>query len=135
VEQWRHGATARAVLRQIPAGASLAASTPLVPQLAERPVLVRFPRSIEYLDRQGRRQRVEWIAADLAWMRRYAPAFRRERGELEDSREVFGQLRGEYGVRAFADGVVLLQRNADDDHRARAALERLLSELPPQKRR
>jgi hypothetical protein len=130
VEQWRHGIAAREVLRQIPAGAPAAASTPLVPRLAARPVLVRFPRSIEYLDRQGRVRRVEWIAADLAWMRRYAPAFRRERGELEDSRELFEELRGEYGVRRFEDGLVILQRGADDVPGERQALERFLRETP-----
>ena len=130
VEQWRHGATARALLRTIPAGASVAASTPLVPHLADRQVLVRFPRSIEYLDREGRRRRVEWIAADLAWMRRYAPAFRRERGELEDTREMLEDLEGEYGVRAFEDGVVLLERGAADQPGARADVAAFLGPAP-----
>jgi uncharacterized membrane protein len=135
VEQWSHGVAARSVLRQIPDGAPVAANTPLVPHLADRQVLVRFPRSIEYLDRRGRRQRVEWIAADLAWMRRYAPAFRRERGELEDSRELFEELRGDYGVRTFDDGVVLLQRGAADEPAGRQALEEYLGEPPPSGRR
>jgi uncharacterized membrane protein len=129
--QWRHGAAAREALRLIPAEASAAASTPLVPHLAARPVLVRFPGSIEYLDRQGRRRPVDWIAVDLDWMRRYAPAFRRDREALEDSLERLRDLRGTYAVVAVRDGVVILERGGRPDAAAESALEALLAELRP----
>jgi len=127
LRQWQHGRQARQALLLIPAGASVAASTPLVPHLAARPVLVRFPESIDYLDRERKRQPVEWIAVDLDWMGRYAPAFRRERQALKESRERLTALRGAYAVKAVRDGVVILQRNGSQDPAARAALDALLA--------
>ncbi|MEB3321199.1 MAG: DUF2079 domain-containing protein, partial [Synechococcaceae cyanobacterium] len=129
--QWRHGAAARQALRTLPAGAPAAASTPLVPHLAQREVLVRFPQSIEYLDRSGERRPVQWIAVDLDWLRRYAPAFRKDREALEDSLERLEELRGAYAVRRVSDGVVILERGGREDADARAALDALVAELRP----
>jgi hypothetical protein len=123
LRQWRHGVEARRALQEIPPGASVAASTSLVPPLARREVLVRFPESINYLDRSGRRQPVEWIAADLNWMARYAPAFPQERETLENSLERLVELRGLYAVRAEHEGVVVLQRKGREDAQARTRLE------------
>jgi len=44
MQQWQHGQAARNLLQKIPADATVAASTPLVPHLAQREVLVRFPQ-------------------------------------------------------------------------------------------
>jgi hypothetical protein len=128
--QWRHGRQARRALALIPAGASVAASTPLVPRLATRPVLVRFPESIDYLDRERQRRQVEWIAVDLDWMGRYAPAFRQERHALKKSRERLNALRQDYAVKAVRDGVVILQRNGSPDAAAATALDALLASAP-----
>ena len=96
----------------IPAGGTVSANTPLIPQLAQREVLVRFPGSMSYLDRDRRQRQVEWIAMDLDWMSRYAAAFRKERVELEASLLRLDDLLGDYGVRRVADGVVILQKGA-----------------------
>jgi hypothetical protein len=42
--QWRHGQQVQVTIDVIPPGASVAASTPLIPHLADREVLVRFPQ-------------------------------------------------------------------------------------------
>ena len=47
----------------IPSDASVAADTPLVPLLAEREAVIRFPRHVHYRDRQGRVQTVDWVVA------------------------------------------------------------------------
>jgi uncharacterized membrane protein len=133
--QWRHGREARRALALIPPGASVAASTPLVPRLANRAVLLRFPESIDYLDRERQRRQVEWIAVDLDWMGRYAPAFRKERHALKESRERLNALRGDYAVKAVRDGVVILQRNGSPDAAAAAALDALLASTPVVDRR
>lgn len=124
-QQWAHGRQARQALALIPADGTVSASTPLVPQLARREVLVRFPQSVAYLDRERQQLQVEWIALDLDWMSRFAVAFRTERVELEASLLQLDDLLGDYGVRRVADGVVILQRGARDDPRARAELDRL----------
>jgi hypothetical protein len=123
---------ARKALQEIPPGASVAASTSLVPPLARREVLVRFPESIDYLDRSGRRQSVDWIAADLNWMARYAPAFPQEREALENSLGRLVELRQAYGVKRVLDGVVILERSGRQDPAARVALEALITRLGPE---
>ena len=60
----------------IPGEATAAANTPLVPLLARREVLVRFPFSAAYLDRRGDDHPVDWVAVDLQLLERYGVAFR-----------------------------------------------------------
>ncbi|MFM7393098.1 MAG: DUF2079 domain-containing protein [Cyanobium sp.] len=95
--QWHHGQEARRALELILAGASVSATTPLVPHLAQREVLVRFPDGVTYLDRTGQARQVDWIAVDLDWFRRY-------------------------GVQTVRDGVAILQRGRADNPAARRAL-------------
>jgi uncharacterized membrane protein len=123
MESWRHAAAARQVLALIPPGATAAATTPLVPALARREVLVRFPQSLTYVDRQGRTRPVDWVAADLGRLRRYAPAFDEDQEMLEGAREQLRAMGDSYGIRALRDGVVVLQRGARDAPGTREALE------------
>jgi uncharacterized membrane protein len=74
--QWRHGQAAREVLSMIPADASVSANTPLVPLLARRDVVVRYPDSSSYQDRSRQVLPVQWLAIDLALPERYGLAFR-----------------------------------------------------------
>ena len=73
--QWHHGAAARQALAVIPADGSVAANTPLVPLLARRAVLVRFPFATGFLDRSGSPQQVDWIAVDLEQLEQYAVSY------------------------------------------------------------
>ncbi len=120
--QWQHGQEAQRALQLIPAGASVAASTPLVPHLAQREVLVRFPDGVTYRDRTGQERQVEWIAVDLDWFQRYGVAFRRDQRALERSQEQLRELTGRYGVQTVRDGVAILQRGRSDNPAARQAL-------------
>ncbi len=124
--QWHHGQAARRALALIPAGASVSASTPLVPQLAQRDVLVRFPDGVTYLDRDRQERQVDWIAVDLDWFQRYGVAFRRDQRALERSRRQLRDLAGRYGVQAVDDGVAILRRGQPDDPAARRELNRWL---------
>ena len=132
LQQWQHGRAARAVLAEVPPQASVAASTPLIPPLALRPVLVRFPDHHQVQDRAGRAFPVDWIAVDLDWMRRYAVAFRKERRALRASLRELDALQKEYGIRRVEDGVVLLQRGRADDPEALRRWQTLRNALPPE---
>jgi hypothetical protein len=131
VEQWQHAQAARSALALIPPQSPTAATTHLVHPLARRPVLVRFPQSVTFRDRQGQLQSVDWIAADLGRLQRYEVAFNEDRDTLESSLKRFQEIRGSYGVRKVVDGVVILQRGGQDAPGARLALENLLKASSP----
>ncbi|MCT0199973.1 DUF2079 domain-containing protein [Synechococcus sp. CS-1325] len=134
---WKHGQTARRVLQQIPPTASVAASTPLVPLLAEREVLVRFPRSWRYADRAGAPREVEWIAADLAMLSRNLSVSDGDRREIARIIELIPELSPGYGVVDVEGGVVLLARGMADRADAQERLAELVKtfELEPKDER
>jgi uncharacterized membrane protein len=129
VHQWRHAQQAHTALARIPAEASVAASNQLIPHLAARPVLVRFPDHTAYQTRSGEALPVEWIAVDLNHQRRYAEAFPQEQKALKRSLRLLKTLPSEgYRVQEVSDGVVLLQRNGPMNPSAEQQLKRLLKE-------
>lgn len=99
-------------LALIPPDASVAADTPLLPSLARREVLIRFPKHIRYLDRAGEEQPVDWVAAFPGYYRPLAPVFKRER---KQQRSIQSQLKeliasGQYRLLHCHRGAVVLKR-------------------------
>jgi len=131
-ESWQRARQARELLALIPAEASVSATTQLVPPLARREVLVRFPQSLSYLDREGSRQPVDWVVVDLERLRRFAPAFKEDEDVLEDSRDLLQEMGTTYGIQRLQDGVVLLRRGAADVPGSREALQKLLKASAPE---
>ena len=131
IEQWHHGRAARSVLEVIPADATVSANTHLVPLLARREVLVRFPFDTTYLDRQGVSQPVTWIAVDLDMLRRYGAAFRGDWKQLRNSRNWLDEQRSLYTVQAIEDGVVVLERGGERNPTLEASLDQELAKPLP----
>ena len=129
--QWAHGQAAREVLAVIPNDASVAANTPLVPLLARRQVLLRFPFSTSYLDRQGDERPVAWIAVDLDLLERYGAAFRGDWRQLKKSRRWIQEHRDSYTVQALRDGVVALERNGRRNPQLEERLDAVLARPLP----
>ena len=127
--QWQHGAEARSAIALIPPGASVSASTPLIPKLAARQVLVRFPYHWTYQERDGQQRPVDWIAVDLDYQHHYGSAFSSEQKNLLRSLKLLKRLSREYAVQEVRDGVVVLQRGGPAKPTASAALETLISRL------
>ena len=126
IEQWKHGKAARKVLELIPAKASVSATTHLVPLLAQREVVVRYPNSSAYVARDGTTQPVEWIAVDLDWLKRYSTAFPRDWRKLKNiQKKLVGKV-GQYQTQAIHDGVVVLQLNGPEKPELNAFLQDLL---------
>ncbi|CAK6699505.1 DUF2079 domain-containing protein [Synechococcus sp. CBW1107] len=129
MHQWQHSQQAHAVLGLIPSEASVAASTPLIPHLAARQVLVRFPDHVAYQTRAGQATPVDWIAVDLDQQQRYAVAFPQEQKALKRSLRLLKTLPGDgYQVQEVRDGVVLLQRNGPVQPAAEKQFNQLLAE-------
>ena len=126
--QWQHAERAHAAMALIPAGSSVAANTPLVPHLAAREVIVRFPYDLAYRDRGGNTHPVDWIAVDVDYQQRYAAAFPREEKSLRKTIRLLDKLQKEYGVRAVNDGVVILERGGANDPAATHKLHTLITQ-------
>ena len=113
VSPWRQlqrGFDTRALLRSIPPEASVAAETQLVPLLAARRVLLRFPESSTYTDEQKQEHPVDWVVSQPGFNADYAPAFRRNGAWVRRSKaQIEGLLAGgDYRVhRCDHRGVVL----------------------------
>jgi hypothetical protein len=55
--------TAHLAIAHVPDHASVSADTPLLPLLAQREKLIRFPNSVEFLDRDGLEKSVDYVVA------------------------------------------------------------------------
>ena len=123
VSPWRQlqrGFETRALLRSIPSQASVAAETQLVPLLAERRVLLRFPESHAYTDEQQQTRPAEWVVSQPGFNADYAPAFSRNGAWVRRSQEQIAALLtdGSYRVhRCDQRGIVLRHRSTPNTWR------------------
>ena len=111
-EMLKRRALGRKALSLIPPTASVSADTPLLPWLAQREVAIRFPNSVRYLDREGKIQEVDWVAAFPGYYSPLVPLFKREteqqRGILNELQALISEGRYE---RVFCEGgAVVLSR-------------------------
>ena len=139
LQQWEHGAKARHALQSIPAKASVSANTNLIPWLAQRQVLVRFPHGTKYQDINKQIHSVDWVAIDLKTLAHFSEAFSRDRKRLKKSLEWLDANSSIYRVQSIEDGVVVLNRNGKTDQKLQQDLNRLIQNfeaktMPPSKR-
>ncbi|MEB3293979.1 MAG: DUF2079 domain-containing protein, partial [Synechococcales bacterium] len=108
---WFHAAVAREVLRQIPPQASVSATTYLIPHLANRRALLRFPK-IQIQDGRDRVLPTDYWVADFWQLRQYQVAFEEERTAIALIVPLYDEAieSGEYGILEARDGLVLLGR-------------------------
>ena len=100
----------------IPSDASVAADTPLLPLLAQREAAIRFPRHVEYRDRDGRIQPVDWVVALPGYHTPLAPVFKGSRNKQQRIQRELRKLTasGDYRLLHCQGGAVVLQRQAPD---------------------
>ncbi|NCG16778.1 MAG: DUF2079 domain-containing protein [Synechococcales cyanobacterium H12SWP_bin.12] len=99
-------------LSLIPPKASVSADTPLLPRLAQREVAIRFPNGVQYLDREGQVQAVDWVAAFPGY---YSPLVPLVKRETQQQQGIFNELQrliseGRYERVFCEDGIVILSR-------------------------
>ena len=109
----RHAA--RLAVAQVPPTASVSADTPLLPLLAQREQLIRFPKHLVFLDRAGEEREVDYVVAFPGYYTSMAPVFKRERKQQASIRDRIRRLtdRGEYALIHCQGGAVVLRRVAD----------------------
>ena len=132
VAMLQRAATARHAVGLVPDNASVAADTPLLPLLAEREVALRFPKNIEYYNRQDQIESVQWVLAFPGYYRSLMPLFRQETSRWRSINKALQELieEGRYGVVSCADGLVVLRNSVDSSPDARRCLDELLALEP-----
>ncbi|WP_114994385.1 DUF2079 domain-containing protein [Synechococcus sp. UW179A] len=105
-------AAALEAVAMIPEQASVSADTPLLPLLAQRDVVIRFPKHIRYRDRDGDPQNVDWVVAFPGFYSPLAPVFDLEHNQQRSIRRELNKLTesGDYQLVHCHQGAVVLQR-------------------------
>ena len=106
--------TALEAVALVPPDVSVSADTPLLPLLARREALIRFPRYTSYRDRAGQEQPVDWVAAFPGYYQPLATTFKRERKQQRSIRRKLKDLTESGGYRLVYchRGAVVLKRSA-----------------------
>lgn len=130
--QWQHVSAIRPFLKEIPADASVSASTYIVPHLSGRRAIVRFP-DLEVRNDNQQVIRMEYIISDLWQLQQYEPAFQSDRQKLKDMVVVIEQITasGEYGILGFQDGVIFMKRGVPSQPDAVTAWQEFRLQIEP----
>jgi uncharacterized membrane protein len=117
--QWERSADMYRLMDKIPDDASVAATTYIIPHLSGRREIIRFP-ALEIRNDQREVENVEYIMADLWRLRRYQAAFDKDLLRLRTMTDTIEEItnRGEYGITDFINGVILMEKGADNDPEA-----------------
>ncbi|MCC3411836.1 MULTISPECIES: DUF2079 domain-containing protein [unclassified Microcoleus] len=132
IRQWQHVSQVRPLLAQIPDNASVAATNTIVPILSSRREILRFPM-FELRNDAGEAVKMEYVIADMWQLQQYQPAFRRERGQLQQIVPAIDRMSksGDYGIVGFEDGAILMRQGAASNSASVAAWDRFRRELEP----
>ena len=100
----------------MPADSSVAADTPLLTLLAQREAAIRFPRHVQYLDRDGDLKPVDWVVALPGYHTPLAPVFKGSRNKQQRIQRELRKLKasGDYRLVHCHGGAVVLQRQVHD---------------------
>jgi uncharacterized membrane protein len=130
--QWQHVQVIRSFLRQIPADASVATTTYIVPHLSRRREIVRFPILRVRNDAQKVMQ-VEYALVDLWQLVQYQEAFKDDRERLQQIIPAIERMlqNQRYGMLEFQDGIAFLQRRTDSNQVALTAWKAYEQTLKP----
>ena len=121
-EQWQRAGEIRSLMAKIPAQASVAATTHIIPHLSGRREIIRLP-ALELRNDRQEVIKVDYAIADLWRLEKYQAAFGGDRGALRGITALIEKVNGngEYGITGFKNGVILLQRGAANNSEAMAA--------------
>lgn len=130
--QWQHASNIYSLLSQIPANASVATTTYIVPQLSGRREIIRFP-ALQLRNDAREVVYVDYAIADLWQLQRYQVAFKSDRQILQDSVRTIDKIISNrlYGIVGFQDGVILLQKGFASNPDAISAWQAFRGNIAP----
>lgn len=130
--QWKHAGEINQLIAQVPDDAGVAATTYIIPHLSSRRQITRFPVS-QVRDDAGEVVMMDYVVADLWRLKRYQVAFETDLERLQAIATRISQLTEarEYGIRAFRDGVIFMQRGIESDPAAVAGWQQFRQQIQP----
>ena len=128
--QWQHAKEINSLLNRIPANASVAATTYIVPHLSGRREIIRFP-ALQLRNDAKEVVNVDYAIADLWQLQQYQVAFKSDRQILKDCIQAIDLVFSNqlYGIIGFQDGVILIQKGAASDPDAVSAWQKFHREI------
>lgn len=114
-EQWEHSGNIYRLMNKIPPEASVATTTYIIPHLSGRREIIRFP-ALQLRNDQEKVESVDYVLADLWRLRRYQVAFDDDLRRLRSMTYRIEEMRnqGNYGIIDFKEGVILLEKDAEN---------------------
>ncbi|MEL7314580.1 MAG: DUF2079 domain-containing protein [Cyanobacteria bacterium J06559_3] len=128
--QWQRTRDINQLIAQIPPEASTASINDMVPKLSGRRAALRLPL-FSFVDDQGEAQDVDYILVDFWKLQEYQVAFKRDRKRLDEYSQLVNNLlnQNRYGILAFRDGIVMLQRESPSDPQSQQAWQQLFEAI------
>ncbi len=125
-KQLIRGLETRNLLKVIPINASVAAETHLIPQLATRRVLMRFPENYKFLNLQKEVELVDIIISQPRFNASYSKAFEHQARWLKESIRIMKELVNDksYGVLACSSKGIILEKQHLTSSRERKCFEK-----------
>jgi len=117
--QWQRSGNLYDLMNKIPKQASVSTTTYIVPHLSGRREVIRFP-ALELRNDQREVEAVEYVLADLWRLRRYQVAFDDDLARLKTMTAKIEAItdEGQYGIIDFREGIILLEKGAENDPQA-----------------
>ena len=117
--QWERSGNLYNLMSKIPKQASVSTTTYIIPHLSGRREIIRFP-ALELRNDQREVETVEYVLADLWRLRRYQVAFDDDLARLKTMTAKIEAItdEGEYGIIDFREGIILLEKGADNNSQA-----------------
>ncbi|WP_041235436.1 DUF2079 domain-containing protein [Dactylococcopsis salina] len=117
--QWERSGNLYNLMNRIPKQASVSTTTYIIPHLSGRREIIRFP-ALELRNDQREVETVEYVLADLWRLRRYQVAFDDDLARLKTMTAKIEAItdEGEYGIIDFREGIILLEKGAENNSQA-----------------
>lgn len=131
-EQWEHSGNIYHLMNKIPPEASVATTTYIIPHLSGRREIIRFP-ALQLRNDQEEVESVEYVLADLWRLRQYQVAFDDDLMRLRTMTNQIEEMtnQGDYGITDFREGVILLEKGADNNSQALSQWLSFKTEITP----